>query len=133
MRVKISALPPYTGPAGPTGDVPISISGTTYRIDPGKLATPGTGGGLVPLDEFEVDGDGSPMGDGDTVYTPDGLVNKAKLAAATGVMVFAGGTLIPNIELGDPSRWVEFVAGDNFFTFQVAGVTHSEHIKVLIY
>lgn len=34
---KISELPKYTGVINPEGDIPISISGTTYGIDPDKL------------------------------------------------------------------------------------------------
>lgn len=39
--VKISELPPYIGPNSPVGDIPISISGTTFKIDPSKLVNPG--------------------------------------------------------------------------------------------
>lgn len=37
MSKKISELPLYVGSASPTGDVAISISGVTYRIDPNLL------------------------------------------------------------------------------------------------
>jgi hypothetical protein len=39
--VKISELPPYVGPNNPVGDVPISISGTTFKISPDKFSIPG--------------------------------------------------------------------------------------------
>ena len=37
MNKKISQLPQYVGTAQPVGDIPISIGGTTYRIDPSLL------------------------------------------------------------------------------------------------
>ena len=37
MSKKISELPQYTGAPMPTGNVPISIGATTYRIDPSLL------------------------------------------------------------------------------------------------
>lgn len=38
MSEKISQLPPYSGPDSPAGYIPISVMGTTYRIDPSKLS-----------------------------------------------------------------------------------------------
>ena len=37
MSKKISELPAYTGTPQPTGSLPISIGGTTYKIDPSLL------------------------------------------------------------------------------------------------
>jgi hypothetical protein len=37
MSKKISELPQYIGTSQPTGDIPISIGGTTYKIDPSLL------------------------------------------------------------------------------------------------
>jgi len=37
MSKKISELPQYVGTPSPTGDVPISIGGVTYKIDPSLL------------------------------------------------------------------------------------------------
>jgi hypothetical protein len=37
MNKKISQLPQYVGTVQPVGDIPISIGGTTYRIDPSLL------------------------------------------------------------------------------------------------
>ena len=37
MSKKISELPEYIGAPQPTGSLPISISGTTYKIDPSLL------------------------------------------------------------------------------------------------
>ena len=39
MSKKISELPLYVGAKNPSGDVPISINGTTYRIKPTELGT----------------------------------------------------------------------------------------------
>lgn len=38
MSKKISELPQYIGSPSPTGDVPISIGGVTYKIDPSLLS-----------------------------------------------------------------------------------------------
>jgi hypothetical protein len=38
MSKKISELPQYIGAPSPTGDVPISIGGVTYKIDPSLLS-----------------------------------------------------------------------------------------------
>jgi hypothetical protein len=37
MSRKISELPQYIGTPQPTGDIPISIGGVTYKIDPSKI------------------------------------------------------------------------------------------------
>lgn len=37
MSEKISNLPPWTGQNVPTGDIPITINGVTYRISPNNL------------------------------------------------------------------------------------------------
>jgi hypothetical protein len=37
MSKKISELPQYIGASQPTGDIPISIGGTTYKIDPSLI------------------------------------------------------------------------------------------------
>lgn len=129
--VKISLLPPYVGDNQPVGDIPITVGGRTYRIDPSKINRSGAGSGSMNrLAEFEVGTEGYEIG-GEVVTDADTIVFEA-LAAVQGVIVFAGGSLIPNIVLTTGGRYIQFTPGNNFITVN-GGVTDEEHILILTY
>jgi hypothetical protein len=88
----------------------------------------GNGGGgssrsWQQLDEFEVGQSGSPMNDGDSVYT------NPILNSATNVRVYASGIALTNFQLSTGGRYVIYTAGNAFLTIY-GGVNNEEYIII---
>ena len=87
----------------------------------------GSGGGgssntWQQLDEFEVGQAGSPMVDGQQVYSPVPIT-------ATNVRVYASGVALPNFQLSIGGRYVSYTLGSGYLTI-VGGVNEQEYIII---
>lgn len=134
MSVKIIELPAYTGPAAPAGYLPITYAGTTYKIPLALLVRQGTGSGSMNnLSEFFVGAAGFVPGAAGSPISADGITyNNAKLATVNGVMVFSGGTLVPNIATFPDAPVVTFIPGGSSLTLS-SGFTNNTHILIMTY
>jgi len=90
----------------------------------------GSGGGSAgssscwqQLQEFEVGQAGSPMVDGQSVYT------NSSLTSATNVRVYVSGIVLPNFALSTGGRYVIYTAGQNNLTIY-GGVNNQEYIII---
>jgi hypothetical protein len=75
------------------------------------------------LQEFEVGQSGSPMVDGQSVYT------NSSLSTATNVRVLVSGIALPNFALSTGGRYVIYTAGDTSLTIY-GGVNTFEYIII---
>lgn len=134
MGVKIIDLPLYTGPAAPAGYLEITYAGSTYKIPLNKLVAPGTGSGSMNrLAEFcvgkpgyVIGATGSPLSSDGETYTNEALAN------VNGIIVFAGGSLIPNIITVVDAPMIVFAAGGTSLSL-TSGFSNGTHILILTY
>jgi hypothetical protein len=86
----------------------------------------GTGGSTScwqQLQEFEVGQAGSPMADGQSIYT------NSSLTKATNVRVLVSGIALPNFALSTGGRYVIYTAGNGSLQIY-GGVNNQEYIII---
>lgn len=93
-----------------------------YGFGDSSNGSSGGGGSWQQLNEFEVGQAGSPMIDGQQVYSP--VPNDA-----TNVRVYASGVVLPNFELSIGGRYVTYNVGSGYLTI-VGGVNSQEYIII---
>lgn len=75
------------------------------------------------LQEFEVGQSGSPMSDGQSIYT------NSSLSTATNVRVYVSGIVLPNFALSTGGRYVIYISGETSLQIY-GGVNNQEYIII---
>lgn len=133
MSIKIVDLPLYTGPAAPAGFAAITYAGTTFKIPISALVKSGTGSGSMNrLAEFTVGKSGYVIGAPGSPLSDDETYNNTSLANVNGVLVFAGGTLVPNIPTVADAPMIVFIPGSTLLSL-TSGFYDGTHILILTY
>lgn len=86
----------------------------------------GTGSSTIgwkQLQEFEVGQSGSPMADGQSIYT------NSSLTKASNVRVLVSGIALPNFSLSTGGRYIIFTIGNNYLQIY-GGVNNQEYIII---
>jgi serine/threonine protein kinase len=89
----------------------------------GGIGSSGSSSCWQQLQEFEVGQPGSPMTDGQSIYT------NSSLTTATNVRVLVSGIALPNFPLSTGGRYVIFTAGNNYLEVY-GGVNSQEYIII---
>ena len=89
----------------------------------GGSGSGGSSNAWQQLQEFEVGQSGSPMVDGQSVYT------NSSLTTATNVRVYVSGIVLPNFALSTGGRYVIYIVGQDNLTIY-GGVNNQEYIII---